>query len=106
MISGDSFLKDMYEDGYFPDFLVDKIKAILISLCEKIEEVKPTSLEQLYKLTNESTELINDLAEEFEDNDSELETAARESIAESFEIIAQTYNFEADIEELIANRDW
>ena len=29
-----SFLKDMYEDSYFPNFLVDKGQAILIELCK------------------------------------------------------------------------
>jgi hypothetical protein len=43
---------------------------------------------------------------EFEENDSELETAARKAIAEDFERIATAYGFDADIEELIAPRDW
>lgn len=36
-INNFDFLAGMYSDGYFPDGLVDKIKAILIDLCEKIE---------------------------------------------------------------------
>ena len=39
--------------------------------------------------------------------DSELETAARQSIGEEFAFIASAYGFEdADVEELIATRDW
>jgi hypothetical protein len=60
----------------------------------------------LYALTHAATEEFNALAEEFEENDSELETAAREAIAEDFEWIAKAYGFDADIEELIAPRDW
>ncbi len=32
-----SFLKEMYEDQYFPNNIVDKGKAILINLCSEIE---------------------------------------------------------------------
>ena len=39
-----SFLKDMYEDQYFPNNLVDKGKDILIDLCNKIETEKPKLL--------------------------------------------------------------
>lgn len=39
--------------------------------------------------------------------DSELETAAREILGEEFAFIASAYGFdEADVEELIATRDW
>ena len=100
------FLSDMYQDDYFPDFLVDKGKAILIELCLQIESQEPKSLEELYELTYASTDRFNDLSEEFDKNDSELETAARESIAADFEFIAKAYGFEADTEELIATRDW
>ncbi|MFI0408639.1 DUF5713 family protein [Actinomadura sp. 3N508] len=101
------FLKGMYDDGYFPDHLVDKGKAILLRLCEQIETDPPNSLEALYQLTHAATEEFNDLEEEFLEADSELETVARELIAEEFWFIATTYGFsEADMEELVATRDW
>ena len=54
-----------------------------------------------------ATERFNELAEEFEENDSEIETVARDTIATDMEYIAQSYGFEdADIEELVAPRDW
>ncbi|WP_425618937.1 DUF5713 family protein [Anatilimnocola sp. NA78] len=101
------FLAGMYEDGYFPDFLVDKVKAILLELCEQIEADKPEDEESLLQLTHAATERINGLSEEFEDNDSELETGAREVMAEDFAFIVQAYGFEdVDIEDVIATRDW
>ncbi|WP_224998748.1 DUF5713 family protein [Cesiribacter sp. SM1] len=100
------FLSDMYQDDYFPDFLVDKGKAILVELCLQIESQQPQSLVELYTLTHAATDRFNDLGEEFDEHDSELETAARESIAADFEFIAKAYGFEADTEELIATRDW
>ena len=101
-----SFLKDMYSDSYFPNFLVDKGKAILVELCIEIEQDNPTTLDELYKLTHAATNKFNDLEDEFGENDSEIETAAREAIAVDFEFIAKAFKFDADIEELIATRDW
>ncbi|MBD0399978.1 DUF5713 family protein [Flammeovirga sp. EKP202] len=101
-----AFLDCMYNDSYFPKFLVDKCKNILLTLCKDIEEQQPTTLEELYQLTHLSTNKINDLEGEFDENNSEIETVARECLAENFETIAQAYGFEADIEELIATRDW
>lgn len=101
-----AFLDCMYQDSYFPNFLVDKCKNILLDLCYEIERNKPTTLDDLYKLTNSSTDKLNDLQAEFFENDSEIETAARECLAVNFEFVADAYGFEADIEELIATRDW
>lgn len=100
-------LASMYADGYFPDFLVDKIKAILLDLCEQIEREHPKDEQSLLKLTHAATELINGLAEEFEANDSELETGAREAMGAEFDFIVRAYGFEdVDIEDVIAPRDW
>ncbi|MEL6108532.1 MAG: DUF5713 family protein [Planctomycetota bacterium] len=101
------FLAGMYRDGYFPDFLVDKCKMILVELCEQIEHAKPSTLAELYKLTQAATEAFNELQEEFCDNDSEIETVARDCIGMDFAFIAKAYGFDdADGEELIATRDW
>jgi hypothetical protein len=100
------FLKEMYADGYFPDFLVDKGKAILVKLCEAIELQKPTDAESLFVLTHAATNEFNVLGGEFEEHDSELETAARESIGADFDFIAKAYGFDVDVEDLIANREW
>ena len=100
-----SFLKEMYNDPFFPNNLVDKGKQILIDLCYQIESEKPKNLEELYKLSHNATDKFNDLQEEFYENESEIETAARESIAMDFEFTSNAYGFKADIEELIATRD-
>jgi hypothetical protein len=100
-------LSEMYADEYFPKFLVDKIKVILLDLCEQIEREEPKDSESLLKLTHAATERINRLSEEFEENDSELETGAREAMAADFEFIARSYGFsDVSIEDLIAPRDW
>lgn len=101
-----SFLHDMEADSYFPAAQVAKGKTILLKLCETIEAKKPNSLGQLYAITHAATKEFNALGEELEENGSELETAARESIGADFEFIAKAYGFDADVEELIATRDW
>ena len=101
------FLAGMYGDGYFPAFLVDKVKAILLDLCYQIEAQAPPDNEGLLKLTHAATERINDLQDEFLENDSELETVAREVMGAEFEQIARAYGFsDVDVEDLVATRDW
>lgn len=101
-----AFLDCMYNDSYFPTFLVDKCKNILLKLCQEIEIQKPNDLQGLYQLTQTATDEINDLQDEFFDNNSEIETGARECLAADFELIAKVYGYDADIEELIATREW
>lgn len=107
LVASHTFLSDMYGDSYFPNAQVDKVKDVLLGLCARIEGEKVSSVEHLLRLTHEATERINSLAGEFEDNDSELETVAREAMAADFGFIAEAYGFgSVDIEELIAPRDW
>lgn len=100
------FLEGMYNDNYYPNFLVNKGKAILLMLCIQIEIRNPKNLKELYELTHAATNQFNRLEEDFDEYGSEIETVAREVIALDFEYIAQSYGYEADIEELIATRDW
>lgn len=106
-IQSHSFLAGMYADDYFPNNCVEQVKQVLLTLCESIEREQPTNLDALYQLANTATEAINGLQETFESNDSDLETAARESMAADFAHIATAYGFEtADTEAMIASRDW
>jgi hypothetical protein len=105
-ITAYTFLKEMSQDAYFPDFLVTKGQQILLRLCEQIELTAPQDAVQLCQLTHAATQEFNALGEEFEDNGSELETAARDCIGTDFEFIAKAYGFEVDVEELIATREW
>ncbi|MFI1290531.1 DUF5713 family protein [Streptomyces sp. NPDC020792] len=105
--AGHAFLRQLYADPYFPDHVVDKGRAILLRLCERVEAEQPTDLAALYALTQAATEEFNLLEEEFEAAGSEIETVAREEIAEDFWFVASAYGFtDADVEKLIATRDW
>ncbi|GAA2996635.1 DUF5713 family protein [Kitasatospora albolonga] len=106
-VAGHAFLSQMFEDPYFPDHLVDRGKAILLRLCERIEAERPADLAGLYALTHASTEEFNLLEVELEAAGSEIETVAREWIGDEFWFVASAYGFtEADGEELIATRNW
>ena len=51
----------MYEHTYFPNVIVDTRKDILINLCFQIESQKSKNIEELYKLTQVTTNKFNDL---------------------------------------------
>lgn len=98
-------LGDMYDDEYFPDFLVDKVKAQLLSLDDFLAGgVK--DIDAVQAKLDEIVNAINDLEEEFEESGSEIETAARESIAEGVGYILKKHGIDIDIEEAIRERDW
>src|SRR5512139_2132632 len=100
-VAGYAFLKGMYDDDYSPDHVVDKGKAILLRLCQRIEVERPYDLAALYELTEAATEEFNDLQEDFDEADSEIETVARELIAKDFAFVASAYGFaDADAEKL------
>ena len=49
---------------------------------------------------------INDLQEEFDENDSEIETVARDCIGVTVAYILEWFNIPIDTEEAIRERDW
>lgn len=98
-------LDDMYKDDYFPDFLVDKIKGLMQKVIEVLETGE-RNLETIQNAFDKMTLAINDLQEEFEDNDSELETGARESIGETVAYILNWFDINMDVEDAIGERDW
>ena len=49
---------------------------------------------------------INYLQEEFEENDSEIETSARESIGETVAYLLEWFDLPIDVEDALRERDW
>ncbi|MBK3585847.1 hypothetical protein JHN49_19745 [Streptomyces sp. MBT57] len=106
-VAGHAFLRQMYDDSYFPDHVVGQGKAILLRLCERIEEAQPSDLKALYVLTEAATEEFNLLDKEFVAAGSGIETVAREWICDELRFVASAYGFtDADAEALTAGRDW
>ncbi|MEW1914305.1 DUF5713 family protein [Kitasatospora sp. NPDC085895] len=106
-VLGHAFLREMFNDSYFPDQVVDQGRTILLQLCERIEAELPSGLENLYALTRAATEEFNLLDMEFMAAGSGIETVAREWICDEFCFVASAYGFtDADAEKLSAGRDW
>lgn len=98
-------LKDMVDDDYYPKFLVEKVKEKIlpvINLLEKGEE----NIEIIQNELDKMTLAINDLEEEFEENDSEIETVARDAIGVTIEYILNWFNIDIDVETAIREREW
>ena len=78
-------LDEMYQDDYYPVFLVDKVKDEL----QKVIDL-----------------LVNDLQDEFYENNSEIETVARDCIGVTVDYILKWFGIPIDMEEAIRERDW
>lgn len=98
-------LDEMYQDEYYPDSLVDKVKDELQKVVDLLESGE-TDTEMVQETLDEAVCGINDHQEEFDENDSEIETVARECIAESVAYILEWFNISIDTKEAIRERDW
>ena len=98
-------LEEMYEDHYYPKFLVDKLKIIMLETIEYLLSGKHDKDEVQEKL-DEMTIKINNLQEDFYENDSEIETVARECIATDVQYILDYFSLDIDVEEALRERDW
>ncbi|MBF0715936.1 DUF5713 family protein [Gemelliphila palaticanis] len=98
-------LEEMYEDSYFPNFLVDKVKNEIQKVITLLENGE-TDLDTIQDKLDEIVVEINDLQDEFYENESEIETVARDSIGTTIEYILNWFDINIDIEEAIRERDW
>ena len=99
------YLPEMYDDSYFPDFLVDKIRDVIEIAVKFIEDGNHTTIE-IQDSFDQMVLKINGLQEEFEENDSEIETIARDSIGMTVEKILEYFEIDIDTEEAIREREW
>ena len=99
------YLIDMYADDYYPDFLVDKIKYLSKDGVKLLEDGE-RNMEIIQKKFDEIMIGINDLQDEFYENDSEIETVARDSIGKTVIDMIEHFNLEVDVETLMQERDW
>lgn len=98
-------LDEMYRDEYYPDFLVDKVKDEIQKVIDLLESGE-TDTEVIQKKLDEMTCAINDLQEEFDENDSEIETVARDCIGVTVGYVLEWFDIPIDMEEAIRERDW
>ena len=98
-------LKEMYEDDYYPVFHVDKVRDELQKVIDLLETGE-TNTDVIQEKLDEVVCAINDLQEEFDENDSEIETVARDSIGVTVDYILKWFGIPIDMEEAIRERDW
>ena len=98
-------LKEMYEDDYYPVFLVDKVRDELQKVIDLLETGE-TNTDVIQEKLDEVVCAINDLQEEFDENDSEIETVARDCIGVTVAYILKWFGIPIDMEEAIRERDW
>lgn len=98
-------LDKMYQDEYYPDFIVNKVKDEIQKVIELLENGE-TDIEIIQVKLDEAVCAINDLQEEFWDNNSEIETMARDCIGETVVYMLDWFNILIDVEEALRERDW
>ena len=98
-------LNEMYQDDYYPNFLVDKIRNELQKVIDLLE-IGEKDINIIQEKMDEIICSINNLQDEFDENDSEIETVARDSIGVTVEKILDYFGIDIDIEEAIRERDW
>ena len=98
-------LKEMYEDDYYPVFLVDKVRDEIQKVIDLLETGE-TNTDVIQEKLDEVVCAINDLQEEFDENDSEIETVARDCIGVTIDYILKWFGIPIDMEEAIRERDW
>lgn len=99
-------LQNMFEDTYYPQFLVEKIKWQFIHLIEFLEGTDVRELSVIQDKLDEFTMFINNLQQEFWNQDSEIETVASESIANTLEYILNWFEIDVGIEDALREREW
>ena len=98
-------LDEMYQDNYYPAFLVDKVKDELQKVIDPLESGE-TDTEVIQETLDEAVCGINHLQVEFYENDSEIETVTRDCIGVTVDYILKWFGIPIDMEEAIRERDW
>ena len=98
-------LDEMYQDDYYPAFLVDKVKDELQKVIDLLESGE-TDIEVIQNTLDKAVCGINNLQDEFYENDSEIETVARDCIGDTVAYILEWFDIPINTEEAIRERDW
>lgn len=98
-------LEELYEDSFYPDFLIDKIKYLLEDFINFVEQ-KPKNMADVGDKIYDLIQNANSLQYEFLDNDSEYDNIAREGLIRNLEYIIQWFHLPINLEEALAEREW
>lgn len=98
-------LEELYEDSFYPDFLIDKIKYLLEDFINFVEQ-KPKNMADVGDKIYDLIQNANSLQYEILDNDSEYDNIAREYLIRNLEYIIQWFHLPINLEEALAEREW
>lgn len=98
-------LEELYEDSFYPDFLIDKIKYLLEDFINFVEQ-KPKNMADVGDKIYDLIQNANSLQYEFLDNDREYDNIAREYLIRNLEYIIQWFHLPINLEEALAEREW
>ena len=98
-------LNEMYQDDYYPAFLVDKVKDEIQKVIDLLESGE-TDIGVVQETLDEAVCGINNLQDEFYENESEIETVARDCIGVTVAYILEWFDIPIDTEEAIREREW
>ncbi|MDR2006042.1 MAG: DUF5713 family protein [Acidaminococcales bacterium] len=98
-------LEEMYADAYYPKFLVDKLRFVILDFVDYLSD-NFRSREEIQEKLDEMNAMIGNLREEFRENGSEFETVARACVAADIEYILKYFSVGIEPEEALRARDW
>jgi hypothetical protein len=104
-VNSHALLATMVDDAYYPPAAVAKAQRLILDLAERIEQERPDD-EAVYALTQATVAHINELQNDFWASNSEIETMARDALAQDVEFVLRAYGYDVDLEAALANRDW
>lgn len=99
-----NLLKPMFEDDYYPNNLVEKIKQELQKLISSVQTAVQTKA-PLQPLFDQFCQGLNAMEQDFLAQESDLETQARDYIAQDIEGIIQHFKLNIDLETALAQLD-
>ncbi len=98
-------LEQLYEDSRYPDFLIDKIKYVLVDFINYLE-TNPYNLQEIEDKIYDTFTTANNLPNDYLDNDDESENIAKECISRDMEYIIQWFHLPITLETVLAEREW
>ena len=97
-------LQDLYDDDYYPDSLVEELERELTGLVYFLEAGEADSTLIQRKLDG-MTSRINEIAEEFIENDSRIESMAAETLEADVSQILNEFGVDIELEEALRERE-
>lgn len=98
-------LEELYEESRYPDFLIDKVKYLLVDFINFLE-TNPQQLEVVGDKIYDLIMNVNSLQDEFLINESEFDNLARECLFRNIEYIVQWFHLPINLEKVLAEREW